>query len=166
MIGDRSSPPMEGMTLQNEGDMYATSAGARPDLARGASSMSSSTASFLSDNGMLPNIAQNGSSLGGRGLAHAGGRMHPPTVDTSSCTMREGHINEGLPITPLVGKQALQQKKHYTLPPPLRQPSLTTGGAAKQIDVTPLQSSHRKKHFEPGATPVPPPLNVRRKPRK
>ncbi len=153
-------------------DEYATAGAAdKVDVIRGISSMSTSTVSFRSDDGVLPRLG-NSSSLSGSGSA--AGRSRPPKVDTSiSARGGVGDLShqQGLPVTPLLGKGALQQQNgRHALPPPLRQPSLpgSSGSSNNRIDVTPLQSSSRKRHFRPpgGGQPVPPPLNPGRKLRK
>ena len=124
-----------------------------PDLVRETSSMSTSTSSFLSDNGMLPHLV----------------RMCPPKIDTSellsSASISRDKHNQ-LPVTPLVAKS---QQRHQTLPPPLRQPSLTRQRSplTNRIDVTPLQE-RRKMHTGSTAdrTPLPPSPNAGSKSRK
>ena len=149
------TPGTGGLSMDEEEDVLAAEAEA--DLVVRASSLSTSTASFRSDNGMLPGLV---SSSSASDSSRTRLRPHPLNTSVRASTDRR------FPVTPLQKKGGSQ----YTLPPPLSQPRLGDGAfnhARNQIDVTPLQSA-KKKHFSAsnGSTPVPPPLNVGRSTRK
>ena len=132
-------------------DEYATAGAAdKVDVIRGISSMSTSTVSFRSDDGVLPRFG-NSSRLSGSGSA--AGRSRPPKVDTSiSARGGVGDLShqQGLPVTPLLGKGALQQQKgRHALPPPWNEFTDVVGAVRKDRPNRCARDVTQKRHREP-----------------